>query len=105
MAKEKIDIMLEKIELLEKGQQSLEKGQQRNYDLIQKQGVMLEQVASDVKAVAEGHAVIRSEMRRGFSDVKEQIKLVDDKVTFVADKVIGIEKEMKEHIRQPAHAV
>jgi len=29
------------------------KGQKRNYDLIQKNGIKIEQVASDVKAVAD----------------------------------------------------
>src|SRR3990167_7460510 len=98
MAKAKIDQVLEKIS-------SLEEGQQKHYDLIQKQGVVLEQVASDVKAVAEGHAVIRSEMQRGFEEDKEQIKLVDDKVTFVSDKVNIIDRKLDEHIKLPAHAV
>ncbi|KAF0135107.1 MAG: hypothetical protein FD145_245 [Candidatus Saganbacteria bacterium] len=88
---------------LKQGQQKLEDGQTKHYDLIQKQGILLEQVASDVKAVAEGHAVIRSEMQRGFEEVKEQIKFVDDKVTFVADKVNKIDQKLDEHIRLPAH--
>ncbi|OGB87644.1 hypothetical protein A3J44_01500 [candidate division WOR-1 bacterium RIFCSPHIGHO2_02_FULL_45_12] len=72
MAKAKIDQVLEKIGIIGKdvsslkdGQNSLaqdvvslKQGQQKNYDLIQKQGIMLEQIASDVKAVAEGHGVL-----------------------------------------------
>lgn len=100
--KEKIDIVLEKIDLLEKGQQS-------NYDLIQKQGIMLEQVASDVKLVAEGHVTIRREMQEMKNELKEDIKLVDDKLDFAAkqlgNKIDKIDQKLDEHVRQPAHAM
>ena len=67
-------------------------------------GVKLEQLGSDIKAVAEGHFVIRAEMQRGFDEVKEQIGFVDVKVEFLGKKVDAIDKKIDEHIRQPAHA-
>jgi len=48
---DKIDQVLEKLEILEKGQKE-------NHSLIQKNGIKIEQVGSDVKAVAEGHGVL-----------------------------------------------
>ena len=70
--------------------------------------VMIERVGGDVKAVAEGHQVIRREMQEGFGEVKEQIKLVDDKLKFAAKELNGkidkIDQKLVEHMRQPAHA-
>ncbi len=105
---EKIDQVLEKIDLLEKGQQSLkdgqkklEDGQQKHYDLIQKQGIMLEQVASDVKAVAEGHGVLLNKIE----EVKTSVNAVDTKLEETRRVVGDTNRMLKEHVRQPAHAV
>ena len=111
MAEDKTILILEKIE-------SLEKGQQKNYDLIHKNGLMIEQLGSDIKAVAEGHQVIRNEMNKGFGEVKEQIRFVDTKVEHlgsefrkmkedlkeVKETAGKIEQKLDEHMRQPAHA-
>ncbi|MCX5750587.1 MAG: hypothetical protein NT099_02785 [Candidatus Saganbacteria bacterium] len=93
MAKEKIDQILEKIT-------SLEEGQQKHYDLIQKQGIKLEQVASDVKAVAEGHGVLLN----AIEGVKESIRELDGKIEETRDIVKETNRALKEHVQQPAHA-
>ncbi|PIS28881.1 hypothetical protein COT42_06810 [Candidatus Saganbacteria bacterium CG08_land_8_20_14_0_20_45_16] len=125
MAKDKLDQILEAIGSLKEGQDSLKsdvdtltkgqdtltkgqnvlkadivllkEGQQRNYDLIQKNGIKIEQVASDVKAVAEGHGVLRSEMGRMEDRLTNKIGLVQTTALAINDK-------LDEHIKQPAHA-
>ena len=88
--------------------------------------ILLEEIKGHIKGVAEGHAVIRNEMQRGFNEVKEQIKFVDGKVVFLGSEVREVRAELKEvkaelkevkvkadkidntleeHVRQPAHAV
>ncbi|MFA4844900.1 MAG: hypothetical protein WC632_08155 [Candidatus Margulisiibacteriota bacterium] len=66
--------------------------------------VMIEKVGSDVKAVAEGHQVIRSEMAQMEGRLSEKIDFVDSKVEFLAADVREIKKDLKEHIKMPAHA-
>jgi len=66
--------------------------------------VMIEKVGSDVKAVAEGHQVIRSEMAQMEGRLSEKIDFVDGKVEFLAADVREIKKDLKEHIKMPAHA-
>lgn len=63
-------------------------------------GMMLEEIRSDVKAVAEGHAVIRREMQEMKTELKEDIKEVNDKLGFVA-KQLG--DKLEEHVRLPVH--
>jgi hypothetical protein len=99
MAKAKIDQVLEKISLLEAGQQKLEAGQQKHYDLIQKQGIRLEQVASDVKAVAEGHGVLLN----AIEGVKESVWELDGKLEETRRVVGETNRILKEHVKLPAH--
>lgn len=79
---------------------SLKEGQKKNYDLIQQNGIKIEQIASDVKAVAEGHQVIRSEMRQMEQRLVEKIEENKSAVKFAA-KQIG--DKLDQHMRQPAH--
>ena len=104
MNENKLDQILEDV-------RSLKDGQQKNYDLIQKNGVKIEgldseikavkgdvqsngikieQVGSDVKAVAEGHGIIRREMR----EMKIELK---------AD-IADVKSAFQYHARQPSHA-
>jgi uncharacterized protein YaaN involved in tellurite resistance len=113
--KDKLDQVLDEIRSIKQKQQE--------------DGVKLEQLGSNIKGVAEGHAVIRSEMQRGFDEVKQQIGFVDTKVGFLGKKVdriyntlnatthasygllTDVQKDVKEvkdtlnkHVRLPAHA-
>ncbi|MFH1826800.1 MAG: hypothetical protein ABH823_05910 [bacterium] len=100
MAKEKIDQVLEEIKTINGRLGTLEQGQQRNYDLIQKNGLKLEQVASDVRGVAEGHGVLLNSV----DGVKAEVRAVNDRLD-VTNRVVGETNRMlKEHLRQPAHA-
>ena len=102
MSKEnnKIEILLGEI----KGDvQLLKSGQQKNHDLIQKNGIKIEQVASDVKAVAEGHGVIRKEIQQMEGRLAEKIEENNSAIKFVTNKVSHIDKKLDEHIHQPAH--
>lgn len=101
MTEKKIDQILKEIG-------SLKEGQQKNYGLIQKNGVKLEQVASDLKGAAEGHAAIRREMQEMKNELKSDIKEVDDKLKFVAkqlgDKIDKMDNKLDEHLKVP-HSV
>jgi hypothetical protein len=70
--------------------------------------VLIEGVKADVKAVAEGHSVIRREMQEMKEELKEDVKGVNDKLTYVAKELGGkidkIDQKIDEHMRQPAHA-
>jgi archaellum component FlaC len=73
--------------------------------------VMIEKVGSDVKAVAEGHEVIRSEMRQMKDEIIEKISFVDGKVEHlgrevreIKEKANKIDKTLDEHVKLPAHA-
>jgi predicted nucleic acid-binding Zn-ribbon protein len=96
-------------------------------------GVMIEELRSDVKAVAEGHAVIRHEMQQMKEELVENINENTLKVGILAKEVIGLKTEVSglkievsdlkievkdngdkidrfdskldEHIRQPMHSV
>jgi hypothetical protein len=69
--------------------------------------VLIEGVKSDVKAVAEGHQVIRSEMRQMEDRLAGKISLMDDKLEFVAkqlgDQIDKVDRKLDEHMRKPAH--
>lgn len=71
--------------------------------------MLLEEVRDSVKLVAEGHVTIRREMQEMKNELKEDIKLVDDKLGFVAkqlgNKIDKIDQKLDEHVRLPAHAV
>ena len=125
--KDKLDQILDKIDLLEKGQQ-------KNAEVIQGVGVKLEQLGSDVKAVAEGHDVIRSEIKQSEERIKTELRQelggkidqvektlggkidrLENKVdvnaraaygllTDVRKDVKDVKSKLEEHVRQPAHA-
>jgi archaellum component FlaC len=78
--KDKIDQVLDELRSIKKKQQE--------------DGVKLEKLGSDIKAVAEGHEVIRREIQGAKSELKADIKLVDGK----------IDKTLDDHVRLPAHA-
>lgn len=108
MGKGKIDQVLDEIKAirtdiqsLKEGQKKLEDGQQRNYGLIQKNGVTIEQVASDVRGVADGHGVLLNRIE----EVKGFVKEVDNKLEETRRVVGDTNKMLKEHIRLPLHAV
>ena len=63
--------------------------------------VMIEGVGSDVRAVADGHAVIRREMQEMRTELKEEISEVKNGLKFVANKVDKIDQKLDEHIRMP----
>ena len=103
--KDKLDQILDKVT-------SFEKGQKENSDEIRRVGVKLEQLGSDIKAVAEGHGIIRQEVQEMKSELKADIKLVDDKAGYLAadvrqmkTKVDKIDRMLDEHVKQPARAV
>ncbi len=62
--------------------------------------VLLEEIKGDVKAVLEGHAVLDKKI----DNVKEMVKDVDTKVEDTHRAVKTISRDLKEHIRLPAHA-
>lgn len=87
--------------------------------------VLIEKVGSDVKAVAEGHDVIRSEIKQAKEELIEKISFVDAKVEFLGsdvraikqdvsvlkqdvselkEKTGRIENTLNEHVKMPAHA-
>ena len=73
--------------------------------------VMIEKVGSDVKAVAEGHQVIRREMQEMKVELVSEINLVKSALRFVAKdvsdlktKVDKIDRTLDEHVKLPAHA-
>lgn len=69
---------------------------------------LLEEIRDKVSAVAEGHDVIRREVREMKSELKSDIKEVSDKVEFVAkqlgSKIDKVGTKLDEHLRVP-HAV
>jgi hypothetical protein len=80
--------------------------------------ILLEQVISDVKGIAEGHGLLRKEMREmrsefttEVSDIKtllkfhsSELKDLNDKVTSIGGKVDSIDTKLDKHILQPSHA-
>jgi hypothetical protein len=80
-------------------------------------GVMIEKVGSDVKAVAEGHEVIRREMQEIKNELISEIDTVKgavrylatdlskvkEKVSRIDERVDRIEKKLDVHMLQPAH--
>jgi len=65
--------------------------------------VMIEKVGSDVKAVAEGHQVIRREMQEMRGELLFEINFVKSALKTVAEKVNKIDKTLDEHVKLPAH--
>ena len=86
--------------------------------------VLLEEIKGGVKAVADGHGVIRNEMKRMEERLTEKISFVDGKVDFLAadvralkqdvaevktdlakvkEKVDKIDRTLEEHVRLPTH--
>ena len=57
-------------------------------------GVLQEQLVKEVRTVAEGHSVIRNEMKRGFDEVKEEIRDVKATVKHLAEKVEVHDKKL-----------
>lgn len=87
-------------------------------------GTMLEGLRGDVKAVAEGHGVIRSEMKqmkaellekfeenkaeirwvaKDLKEVKEKVGKIDQDLKEVKEKVGKIDQTLEEHVKLPAH--
>jgi len=70
--------------------------------------LLLEEIRDDVKAVAEGHSVIRREMQEMKTELKADIKEVNGKIEFTAkqlgDKIDRVDQKLEEHVRIP-HAV
>ena len=104
MAEDIYNLIIGKLDSLGKGQKDLEKG-------LSKNDVRLEQISSDIKAVAEGHEVIRSEMRQMEVRLTDKISLVDGRVEHLGrefremrQKVDKIDKTLDEHVKMPAHA-
>jgi len=58
--------------------------------------VLLEEIKSSVKAVAEGHDVIRREMGEMKSELMSEINFVKSAVKFLSDKVDKIDRDLKE---------
>jgi len=56
--------------------------------------VLQEQLVKEVRTVAEGHSVIRNEMKRGFDEVKEEIRDVKATVKHLAEKVEVHDKKL-----------
>ena len=86
--------------------------------------VLLEEIKGGVKVVADGHGVIRNEMKRMEERLTEKISFVDGKVDFLAadvralkqdvaevktdlakvkEKVDKIDRTLEEHVRLPTH--
>ena len=69
--------------------------------------VMIEKVGSDVKAVAEGHQVIRSEMAQMEERLTEKIEENSSAIKWVAkdlgDKIDKVARTLDEHVKLPAH--
>lgn len=69
--------------------------------------ILLEEIRGNVKAVAEGHLVIRREMAEMKKELKEDIREVNDKLGFVAgqlgEKIDKIDQKLDAHIKLPAH--
>lgn len=72
--------------------------------------ILLEEIRGSIKLLAEGHEVIRNEMKEMRKDISEQIKFVDNKVDFLGADLRDIKKtvnridlKLEEHIHQPAH--
>ncbi|MBI5699321.1 DUF1515 family protein [Candidatus Saganbacteria bacterium] len=73
-------------------------------------GTMIEGLRGDVKAVAEGHGVIRSEMKQMRTELLEKIeennaaiKWVAEDLKEVKEKVGKIDRTLEEHVKLPAH--
>ena len=56
--------------------------------------VLQEQLVKEIRTVAEGHSVIRNEMKRGFDEVKEEIRDVKATVKHLAEKVEVHDKKL-----------
>lgn len=71
-------------------------------------GVMIEEIGDDVKGVAEGHQVIRSEMQQMEGRLTGKIDGNKSAIKFVAkqlgDKIDKVDEKLDEHMRVP-HAV
>jgi len=69
--------------------------------------VLLEEIKRDIKAVAEGHGVIRREMQEIKNDLKTDIKELGSTIKFVArdlgEKIDKVGQRLEEHIKLPAH--
>jgi len=118
MAEDKYDLIIEKLDSLEKGQKDLEKGQKDLEKGLIKNDLKLEQLGSDIKAVAEGHQIIRREMQEVKSELVSEFGLVKSALKTVAEKTnkIGselsevkqkteqIDKKLDQHMLQPVHA-
>lgn len=74
--------------------------------------VLLEEIRDKVSLVAEGHEVLRSEMRQMEGRLSDRIDSLDLKVDRVHASLkneikitgLAITDKLDEHIKQPAHA-
>lgn len=70
--------------------------------------LLLEEIRDNVKTVAEGHEVIRLEMRRMEGRLTEKIEGNKSAVKFAAKQLGGkidkVDEKLEEHVRVP-HAV
>lgn len=65
--------------------------------------VLLEEIRSDVKAIAEGHSVLSRKIDDNTEDLREDLGGKIDNLTLTVKE---ISRDLKEHIRQtvpPAH--
>ena len=56
--------------------------------------VLQEQLVKEVRTVAEGHSIIRNEMKRGFDEVKEEIRDVKTTIKHLSEKVEVHDKKL-----------
>ena len=111
MVEDKYNLIIDKLDSLGKGQKDLEKG-------LSKNDVRLEQISSDIKAVAEGHQVIRSEIRQMEGRLTDKISLVDGRVehlgrefremkediSVLRQDVSTLKRTLDDHVKMPTHA-
>lgn len=64
--------------------------------------VLLEEIRSDVKAIAEGHSIIRQEIIQTREELSARIDTVEGAVRVVSQDVKEIKQKLDEHIRLPA---
>jgi len=64
--------------------------------------VLLEEIRGDVKAIAEGHVILRREIVQTREELSARIDTVEGAVRLVSQDVKEIKHKLDEHIRLPA---
>jgi hypothetical protein len=91
--------VLDELKELKTGQQALVTDVGSIKKKQQEDGVKLEKLGSDIKAVADGHSVIRSEMKQGFDEAKKQVGLVDSKLDATARASYGLLTDVRKDVK------